>query len=147
MASIRLHKVNELFKREISRIIQRDLGNPRVGFTTVTNVQVSADLKHADVRVSVMGEAQQRTTTVAELNKSAGYIQHLLGGRITIRSMPRLRFKLDQSLDAVYRVEELLDDIREDDQLLNGADTGDNDETTSADESDETASADDGPDE
>jgi len=111
MGSVRLHKVGELFKREISRIIQRDLASPRVGFTTVTHVEVSADLKHAVVRVSVMGDEQARDTTVAELNKAAGFMQHLLGQRVTIRTMPQLQFKLDRSLDAVYRVEELLDEI------------------------------------
>ena len=111
MASVRLHKVGELFKREISRIIQRDLASPRVGFTTVTHVEISADLKHAVVRVSVMGDDNERDATVAELNKAAGFIQHLLGQRVTIRTMPHLEFKLDRSLDAVYRVEELLDEI------------------------------------
>ena len=111
MGSVRLHKVGELFKREISQIIQRDLASPRVGFTTVTHVEVSADLKHAVVRVSVMGDEQARDATVAELNKAAGFMQHLLSRRVTIRTMPQLQFKLDRSLDAVYRVEELLDEI------------------------------------
>jgi len=114
MASLRLHKVNELFKREISRILQRDLANPRIGFTTVTHVEVSADLAHAAVRVSVMGDEQQRQTTVAELNKAAGFIQHLLGRRVTIRTMPHIQFKLDRSLDAVFRVEKVLNELRED---------------------------------
>ncbi len=115
MASLRTHKLNELFKREIGQIIQRDLANPRIGFATVTHVEVSADLKHATIRVSVMGDEQQRHTTTAELNKAAGFIQHVLGRRITIRTMPQLQFKLDRSLDAVYRVEELLDEIHEQD--------------------------------
>lgn len=111
MASIRLHKLNELFKREIGQIIQRDLGNPKLAFTTVTHTDISADLTHATVRVSVMGDETQQRTTVAELNKAAGFIQHLLAKRVTVRSMPRLQFKLDRSLDAVYRVETLLDEI------------------------------------
>jgi len=86
MASLRMHKVNELFKREIGHIIQRDLANPRIGFATVTHAEISSDLKHATIRVSVMGDEQQRRTTVAEL---------------------------DRSLDAVYRVEELLDEVHD----------------------------------
>ena len=129
MVSVRLHKVNELFKREISQIIQRDLGNPRVGFTTVTHVEISADLKHAMVRASVMGDEKQRGTTITELNNAAGFIQHLLGQRVTIRTMPRLRFKLDRSLDAVYRVEELLGGIHDRDEVSLSADEVGEDES------------------
>lgn len=113
MTSPRLQKINELFKREIGQIIQRDLGNPNIGFTTVSHVEVSADLKYATVRVSVLGDDARRTATVDELNRAAGFIQHLLAQRVTIRTMPRLQFKLDRSLDAVYRVEALLDEIHE----------------------------------
>lgn len=130
MASLRLHKVNELFKREISRILQRDLANPRVGFTTVTHVEVSPDLTHAAVRVSVMGDEQQRQTTVAELNKAAGFIQHLLSRRVTIRTMPHVQFKLDRSLDAVFRVEKVLDELRG--HAEGPADTPTSDENESA---------------
>jgi len=132
MASVRLHKVSELFKREISQIIQRDLSNPRVGFTTVTHVEISADLKHALVRVSIMGDEKQRRTTMNELNKAAGFIQHLLGQRVTIRTMPRLQFKLDRSLDAVYRVEELLNEIHDRDEAPPGADELREDESPQA---------------
>jgi ribosome-binding factor A len=121
MGSVRLHKVNELFKREISQIIQRDLANPRVGFTTVTHVDISADLKHAAVRVSVMGDDAQRKITLVELNKAAGFIQHQIARHVTIRTMPRLQFKLDRSLDAVYRVEELLGEIHAHDETPGGA--------------------------
>ncbi len=120
MVSVRLHKVNALFKREIGRIIQRDLGNPNIGFTTVTRAEISADLKHATVRISVMGDEKQQRTTIAALNSAAGFIQRLLAQRVTIRSMPRLQFKLDRSLDAVYQVEELLDEIHEHDAPQDG---------------------------
>lgn len=136
MGSVRLHKVNELFKREISQIIQRDLANPRIGFTTVTHVDISADLKHAAVRVSVMGDDAQRKATVAELNKAGGFMQHLLAQRVTIRTMPRLQFKLDRSLDAVYRVEELLGEIHAHDAPEGGSDdAGDDAPAENADES------------
>jgi ribosome-binding factor A len=113
MASLRMHKLNELFKREIGQIIQRDLANPRIGFATVTHAEISSDLKHAAIRVSVMGDEQQRGTAIDELNKAAGFIQHVLSRRITIRTMPQIQFKLDRSLDAVYRVEELLNEVHE----------------------------------
>jgi ribosome-binding factor A len=129
MASIRLHKLNELFKREIGQIIQRDLGNPKLGFATVTHAEISADLTHATVRVSVMGDDNQRRTTLAELNKAAGFIQHLLGQRVTVRSMPRLQFKLDRSLDAVYRVETLLNEIRQQDSSRTAEEPARADET------------------
>ena len=122
MTSVRMHKVNSLFKREISQIIQRDLANPRVGFTTVTHVEISSDLRHAEVRVSVMGNDDEQRITVIELNKSAGFIQHQVGQRVTIRSMPRLRFKLDRSLDAVYRVERLLGKIHDEEPTQDDAD-------------------------
>ena len=131
MASNRMQRVNELFKREIGQIIQRDLGNPKVGFVTVTHTDISADLRHATVRVSVLGDERKRTTTLDELNKAAGYIQHMLGQRVKIRTMPRIHFKLDRSLDAVYRVEELLGEIHEHEPPAQDdeADTSDTDDT------------------
>lgn len=128
MASNRMQRVNELFKREIGQIIQRDLGNPKVGFVTVTHTDISADLRHANVRVSVLGDERKRTTTLDELNKAAGYIQHMLGQRVKIRTMPRLHFRLDRSLDAVYRVEALLDEIHEHDAPVDAGDADDADD-------------------
>jgi ribosome-binding factor A len=130
MASNRMQKVNELFKREIGQIIQRDLGHPKLGFVTVTHTDISADLRHATVRVSVLGDEKQRTATLEALTQSAGYIQHLLGRRVTLRTMPRLQFKLDRSLDAVYRVEELLGEIHEHEPPAEGeADMAEPDDT------------------
>jgi ribosome-binding factor A len=131
MASNRMQKVNELFRREIGSIIQRDLGNPKIGFVTVSHIDISADLRHATVRVSVLGDERRRQTTLDELAKAAGYIQHLLGQRIKIRTMPRIQFKLDRSLDAVYRVEELLGTIHENEPSAPDveADVNDTDDT------------------
>jgi len=145
MTSPRLQKINELFKREIGQIIQRDLGNPNIGFTTVSHVEVSADLKYATVRVSVLGDDARRTATVDELNRAAGFIQHLLAQRVSIRTMPRVQFKLDRSLDAVYRVEALLDEIHEHKADEASADEA-SDDTVPADEtSGDEVSGDEGP--
>ena len=111
MPSIRLLKINELLKREISDIIHSEIKDPKVGFVTITNVNITKDLKYATVRISVLGKDKKRQTTIQCLNNAAGFIQHILSTRIRLRSMPKIIFKLDTTINHSLRVQQLLEEI------------------------------------
>jgi ribosome-binding factor A len=103
-------RVDELLKQEIARILP-DLKDPRVGFATVMNVRTSPDLRHARVYVSVLGEEEQKRTTLAALGKARGWIRSRVGEAVTLKYLPELHFELDRTLERAARIEEILDDI------------------------------------
>jgi ribosome-binding factor A len=111
MSSRRIARVEQLLKEELSRILQQELKDPRIGFITVTRVRVSADLGHARVFISVMGDAEAKENTMSGLESAVGFIQRVLGSRIKIKSLPRIEFYLDDSLDYGFRINEILDKI------------------------------------
>ena len=111
MTTRRIERINELLRREISEIIQRELKDPGIGFTTIIRVETTNDLYYSTVYASVMGEEESRKRTIEHLNKAAGYIQRLLSSRLTMRNMPRISFKLDSSVDYSIRIDEILEKI------------------------------------
>lgn len=108
MAGHRVERVNEQLKREISRIVVRELKDPRVNAVTVTRVSAAPDLTFARVHVQVMGDEAERQETMEGLEAATPYIRRLLGDRITMRRVPELRFERDRSLEHAMRIEELL---------------------------------------
>lgn len=97
MASRRKERVSRLLKETISQVIQREISDPRLGFVTITYVDPSPDLKSAKVYVSVLGEDGVISRTMKSLVHSAGFIRRSIGGSISLRSVPRLDFVLDES--------------------------------------------------
>ncbi len=120
MSTRRIEKINEMLKRAVSEIIQREMKDPNLGFTTVSRVETSQDLYHATVFASVMGEESARKRTIEHLNHAAGYIQHQLSGRIRLKTMPRITFKLDTSVDYSMRIDEILKKITEENTAEQG---------------------------
>lgn len=111
MATRRTLRVGELIKREIADIVCREIKNPKVGFVTVSSVDVTKDLRMAFVRVSVMGENEHRREAVRTLNSAAGFIQKELSARVRLRYMPKLHFRLDTSIDHFMHISEILAEI------------------------------------
>lgn len=108
MAGHRIERVNEKLKREISRIVLREIKDPRVEAVTVTRVSAAPDLTFARVHVHLMGDEAQRQETMEGLEAATPYVRRLLGDRITMRRVPELRFERDRSLEHAMRIEELL---------------------------------------
>lgn len=96
MVPKRVARVSMELKRVLSDIILRELKDPRLGFTTITRVKLTSDLKSAKIFISVLGESDQQRT-LNSLRHARGYIQHLLGEKMTLRFMPTLAFELDKS--------------------------------------------------
>ena len=94
-------------------MIARDLKDRRIGFVTVTGVQISPDLRHAKVFVSAMGSESEKKESLATLNHATGWIRRELGQRIRMRYLPDLVFLTDTSQEYGERIDRLIDEIRE----------------------------------
>jgi ribosome-binding factor A len=101
-------RVGEMIRMEISQLLVRELKDPRIGLTTVTEVKMSPDLKQARVYVSVLGGAEERQKTLAGLNSAASHIRHAIGERLRLRNTPELTFCYDQSIEYGAKIEELI---------------------------------------
>lgn len=111
MARIRVGRVGEQIKKELSVILQSEFKDPRLGFVTVTGVDVTNDLSQARVYLSVLGDEEEKMETLRALAKGTGYLRSELGRRIRLRHVPELIFKLDASVEYGSRIEELLQQI------------------------------------
>ena len=109
----RSRRVSELLLEEISWLIRRELKDPRIGFVTLTHVDVSKDLRYAKVFVSIMGEEEERTKSIEGLKNSAGFIRMKLKENLRLRIIPEITFVLDTTLEKVQRINELIRDIQE----------------------------------
>lgn len=114
MGQLRIEKVQELIKQEVSQIILQELKDPRIGFVTVTQVDVTGDLRSAKIYVSLMGSQEQIKECWDGLQKSLGYIRREIGKRIRLRCTPELSFQLDKSLDYSVHIQKLLTKVKED---------------------------------
>lgn len=108
----RVSRLNEQLRREITDIVRNGVRDPRIGMVTVTDVSTTADLEHARVFVTMLGEDEERESTLAGLRAAAPFIRGELGRRLRIRHTPELRFEVDASLDHARRIEELLRTVR-----------------------------------
>ena len=109
----RRYRVADQLQRELGGLV-RTVKDPRVtGMVTISSVDVSPDLAHAKVYVTVL-ETDTPEETVAGLNHAVGFLRGRLGERLALRGVPRLVFEYDPTLDRVDRVERLLRDLRED---------------------------------
>jgi ribosome-binding factor A len=108
MAKDRIRRVNEAVREVLSEAITTELKDPRVGFVTVTSVDTSPDLRHAHVFVSVLGDEQQRTESLAGLASSHGYLQSRVASKLRLKHTPQLDFVYDESVERVLRINELL---------------------------------------
>ena len=120
----RQDKVSDLIKDEISRLLLREVRDPRVGFVTVTGTSVSPDLRSVRVFVSVLGDAEVRSACVKALNSAAGFFKRALFKNLRLRYAPGVVFVHDDSLDRGDRIERVLREIHERD----GAAAGDEEE-------------------
>lgn len=111
MATRRQRQVAELLHEEISQLIQHGTRDPRLGFVTVTGVDVSADLRNAQVYVTVLGDDVDAQSTLEGLDSAAGYFRYQMKQTLLLRYIPDLKFKIDTSLEHGSRIEELINII------------------------------------
>lgn len=109
--SIRLEKIESLFLREISDIVQFSLKDPKLGFVTISEVKVTNDLSYAKVYVSFLGKDERNEAGLKVLNKSKGYIRSELAKRVKVYKVPELKFVLDKSLENAKRIDEIINRV------------------------------------
>jgi len=105
----RTRRVGEQMQRELSELIQRELKDPRVGMITITGVEVSRDMSHAKVYVTVLGGEHSLEETLATLKHAAGFLRHELGHRMKLRIIPELHFFYDASIERGAHLSALID--------------------------------------
>ena len=109
----RAQKVAEAIQKEISSLIIKGLKDPRVGFVTITAVDVSSDLSLAKVFFTVIGDDNARTDSAAGLKSAIPYIRREIGKQLRLRVVPEVIFHYDTSIDYGHHIESLLKGIQE----------------------------------
>lgn len=107
----RSQRVGGQIQRELAQIIQQELRDPRLGLVTISAVEVSKDMTHAKIFITLMNPEQDVDETLKVLKKASGFLRHALGKRIVLRVIPELHFAYDSSLDEGMRVSALLDAV------------------------------------
>jgi len=110
---MRSQKVQEALRREISEIVQREIKDPRMGFTTITKVDITKDLKNAYIYYSVLGREKEAKSTRFALQSAEGYIRKLIGERLKMRYVPEIQFRIDDSMENARKVQDILDKIKD----------------------------------
>ncbi|MBW4839976.1 MAG: 30S ribosome-binding factor RbfA [Paenibacillaceae bacterium] len=111
MAKNRTGRVGEQIKKELSVLIQSELKDPRIGFVTVTGVDVTSDLSQAKVYLSVFGDEEKKNESLKAIEKATGFLRTEVGKRIRLRHTPELIFKIDESIAYGSRIEKILGEI------------------------------------
>ncbi|HOB41755.1 MAG TPA: 30S ribosome-binding factor RbfA [Bacillota bacterium] len=112
MSSYRPDRVKAAIRQEVSNILQRDLKDPRLGFATVTDVDISGDLQHVKIYVSILGEEESRTETMKALESAKGYIRSEIGRRVPLRLTPEISFEYDESIERGARILKLIEEVQ-----------------------------------
>jgi ribosome-binding factor A len=105
-----MRRVDEAVREVLSEAIAKDLQDPRVGFVTVTGVKTSPDLRHARVFVSVLGDEQVRSDSLAGLRSAHGFLQGRVAAELRLKHTPMLEFDYDESVDRAMRISRLMEE-------------------------------------
>jgi ribosome-binding factor A len=108
MPGRRPERLGEQIREEVSQIILGELNDPRIGFVTVTDVEVSSDLRNARVYVSILGSDEDVARSLAALKAASGFIRWHLGRALNLRHLPELHFAHDKTARTATRIEEIL---------------------------------------
>ncbi|MBI2742509.1 MAG: 30S ribosome-binding factor RbfA [Chlamydiales bacterium] len=112
MAKKRIERLNSLLKEVLSEVIREDVRDPRLSpLVSVTRVDITNDLQHAKVYISVIGTKLQKESTIQALQSAAGFVALTASKKVVMRYFPALNFKLDQALEEQLRIEEVLGEI------------------------------------
>ncbi len=110
MLSIKIERLNHKFAIEISNIIREEMKDERIHFVTITDVDITNDLSHAKVYITVLNDSE-RESTLKALNNARGFIEMELSKRVEIRKMPELKFVYDESIEYGNNIENIIERI------------------------------------
>lgn len=112
----RYQKVAQAIKEEVSNIIHDELKDPRLGFITVTDVELTEDLRFAKIFFSVLGSKEEQKKSKKALDSALGFVRKLIGERIRLRFVPEIIFREDKSSEYSSKIQKVLDEIKEYDE-------------------------------
>ena len=112
----RQERVAQAIKEEVSRIVHDELNDPRLGFVTITRVELALDMRFAKIFFSVLGKEEEIKKTREALDSSRGFIQRLLAQRVKLRFATEIAFREDRSCEYSIRIQEILQEIKEEDE-------------------------------
>ena len=121
---LRVEKLQELIKQEMGKMLLKELKDPRIGFVTVTDVEMTGDLREAKIYVSIMGDAEQVKSSLEGLNSALGFIRREIGQRVRLRFTPEISFALDTSLDYGDHIQKILLQVEEERKNVDNAQGG-----------------------
>lgn len=116
MSELRVRKMQEFIKQEVSSMLLREVKDSRLGFVTVTGVHLTGDLREATVYVSLFGSEKEKKESMTALEMATGFIRRELGKRLKIYYTPQISFEQDTSLDYGMHIEGLIKQIHKDDE-------------------------------
>jgi len=110
--SERTARLDELLREEINEVIRREVNDPRIGFLTITEVEVTPDLSHANVWVSVIGSAEEKKLTLRALSRAMPFVRQRLG-RLRLRRIPQLHVREDDTAARGTRVMRIIEELEQ----------------------------------
>jgi len=113
MSQTRIERLNGALREEISDILRSELKDPRVGFVSITRVDLTQDLRQARVYVSVLGPAEDREASLEGLKRAAGFVRSEVARRIRLRYAPEIIFRADDSIAHGVHIMRLLNQVKE----------------------------------
>jgi len=108
----RSERVGEVILGEISRLLLREVKDPRIGFVTLTGIDLTDDLRHAKVYISALGDEDARQKTLEGLSSCAGFLRSRLGRELRLRYVPELAFHWDTSIAQGVRISQVIDELK-----------------------------------
>ncbi len=108
----RKDRVGDQIRKEVSQIIQGELKDPGIGFVTITDVELSDDLRNAKIFFSVLGDEQKKLDSSQALERAVSFVQHEIGRKMKLKYIPKIRFVYDHSLEEGARIEKALQKLR-----------------------------------
>lgn len=136
MSKLRLQRVSELI-REVLADIMKKIKDPRIGFMTITDVQVTPDLSNARIFVSMLSEGEDREKAMKGLESASGFIRHELGKEIKLRKTPRISFHFDEGMERGMKILNILNQIKPDNDENKDTDNENSEENEDTDRFDE----------
>ncbi|MDU7764241.1 MAG: 30S ribosome-binding factor RbfA [Staphylococcus sp.] len=116
MNNIRAERVGEQMKQEIMDIVNNKVKDPRVGFLTITDVELTNDLSQAKVYLTVLGNDKEVDNTFKALHKATVFIKSELGSRMRLRIIPELTFEYDESIEYGNKIERMIQELHKNDK-------------------------------
>lgn len=106
-------QLEKSLKKVINNIIYRKINDPRINFTTITRIQVSSDLKHANIYVSIYGDENHNKKCLKGLKSATKFIRGEIGRQLKIRFVPEIKFKIDESMEYQYKLLKIASEIHQ----------------------------------